>query len=230
MRGEAQSQHKKWLETYGALIVHGSNEYGEAILKAKDVFFAKLGRSDENSRELYDGMSETFLEWFLFDYELDRSGTTVASRYIAAGGLHQKLIRLAQQNVWSVFKVKKVKGNEIHLKDLLNKAVYKVFLDFSTEASAYWFFKRGQIIQARLFPNEDKKTFFLNQAWFHPYSETKIVKKLCGKMRKNGSDTEAFLVSSFEVAVRSERVKEHRNVEDMNKYLYSEIWDKYCEA
>jgi hypothetical protein len=77
---------KNWEEAYQQLLKFGSEGVlANEILAAKEVFFSKLGRAHEMREELFEVASQSFLEWYLFEYQTKLFSKTPAVVFLTLG-------------------------------------------------------------------------------------------------------------------------------------------------
>jgi len=223
-----------WQESFDRLLRFASEgPFEKEIVKAKELFFAKLGRAHEIQEDLYEIASDSFLEWYLFNYVTRPFHKTPAVVYTTLGlesEIYTSTIERSLFNRWSIFEVEDVSDDRVVLNDLLfsQKRVVAVHPDFYVFKS--WRVKKGQLIQARLFPFSDESTFFLTHVWIHPKSASAVLHKIGDRRKHLWSIHEDFLAAGFETAVRSRGLESQLSVSQASHWNYQELWKKYAKA
>jgi len=227
-----EQERKEWQESWDSLLAFASQgPFSKEILKAKEIFFSKLGRAHEISENLYEIASHSFLEWYLFHYTTKAFNKTPAITYITMAldsEVHLQCIGRSIFHHWSLFEVLSVGKSEILLQDLLFSRKRRLFFDPSWPEYQVWKVKEGQVIQARLFYYSSQPASFLTHFWLHPHSERELLKKICQSRSKLWTLHEDFLLSSFETAVRTHELEGQLKVSRASNWNYRELMKKYA--
>lgn len=230
----ALSQRKAWVESYEDVLKFASQGVLEReLLQAKEVFFAKLGRAHEMREEIYEAASQSFLEWYVFEYTTKLFAKRPAVVYLTlnlGAGEHLRAIEKALFDHWSLYEVLKITREKVVLKDLLFHQTREVIHDTEAEEFRLWRVKVGQVIQARLFELEEKSLYFFSHIWLHPSPEDQVLKRICQKRRKMWSRHHDFLLASFEAAVRSYGLQKQLKASHSNNWIYQDLWKRYAET
>jgi len=207
--------------------------FQKELLKAKEHFFGRLGRSHETAEDLYESSSQSFLEWYLFNYVTRAFHKTPAVIFVTLGldaEKHLRMIEAALLQRWSLFEVKSVQSNAIVLKDLLFQKERKLYYEPQMTEYRVWRVKVGQIIQARLFPYADFPYYFMTHCWLHPQREEGLLKEVTDQRAKLWSLHTEFLVASFETLVRTYGIESQLSVSRASNWNYQELVKKYAKA
>lgn len=232
MNEAIEQERKEWLNAWESLLSFASKgPFSKEILKAKEIFFSKLGRAHEISENLYEISSHSFLEWYLFHYITKAFNKTPAVTYITLAldsEIYLQTIERSLFHHWSLFEVAAVGKSDIILNDLLFSKQRRLLLNPSWPEYKVWKVKAGQIIQARLFHYASGEASFLTHLWIHPHSETELLKKICQKRAQLWTLHEDFLLSSFETAVRTHEIEGQLKVSRASNWNYRELMKKYA--
>jgi hypothetical protein len=225
-------ERAEWQSAFEELLRFGSEGVlKDEILQAKKIFFSKLGSTHEMREDLYETTSQSFLEWYLFDYQ-----TWVFSKSPAVVFASLKLGNKSQQDWterslfehWSIFEVLKVSAEEIEVNDLLFRKKRHVAYDARTPDAKVWKVKEGQLIQARLFELQTKPWHFLTHLWIHSNDEKARLKKICDRESVKWSRHKILLLECFEAAVRSYSLQSQIRASQKTNWLYQELEKKYA--
>lgn len=214
---------------FHALLQYASEGVYEAeLLAAKDIFFSKLGRSHEMKQDLYEAVSQSFLEWYLFDYktkQFSKSPAVIYTTLNAGTPLEQEILKRSLYDHWSIYEVAAIETSRLILKDLLfhkNRAVV-----FDSE-SQLWKVEKGQLIQARLFHLSEDGLHFFSHMWLHPQAEGALLKRLCERESKKWGLHRDFLISCFETAIRTIGVEGQLKISRSHNWMYQELMKRYA--
>ena len=223
----------RWSELFDELVkIFSSGEYEQEVIEARNVFFDKLGRSHEMKEDFFEAVSQSFLEWYIFNYSLSSHQKTPAIVFVGLGWgedwqrdlLHQYLFQH-----WSIFEVVQRLSDEIHLQDLLFEQSRRLRYKKDDETRLLWKVQPGQIIQARLFPNE-KGLLWTSHIWLHPESEKSRLKGMCSNLSKDWSLHHGFLRESFECLLRTLSLQDQLAAVRTQNFIYVELTKKYAKA
>jgi hypothetical protein len=226
------AERSLWQESFDRLLKFASEgPFEKEIVRAKELFFAKLGRAHEVHEELYEISSHSFLEWYLFNYITRPFHKTPAVVYTTLGldsEIYTSVIERSLFNHWSIYEVLEHKKDFIYLKDLLYGRTRRLFYQPDFQVFKSWKVKAKQMVQARLFPFSDQQSHFLTHLWLHPKSETDLLKKIGQSRQRRWTTHEDLLVASFETAVRGRGLESQFAVSQASHWNYKELWKKYA--
>ncbi|MDB5038871.1 MAG: hypothetical protein JWQ35_2399 [Bacteriovoracaceae bacterium] len=227
-------ERAQWQTAFDDLLKFGSEGVlKEEILQAKKIFFSKLGSTHEMREELYETSSQSFLEWYLFDYQswlFSKSPAVVYASLKLGSRSDQELIEKSLFEHWSIYEVLAVGNKEMILDDLLFKKRRQVAYDGNTPDSKLWQVKPGQVIQTRLFELQTEPWFFLTHLWIHSDDEKDGLKKMCAVQSRKWSRHKNFLLECFEAVVRSHGIQNQIRASRSINWLYKELEKKYVKA
>jgi hypothetical protein len=188
----------------------GENFKGE-LIKAKKEFFENSVTLDEHS-EYYELRMSQFYDWYFFTRELTGYGQTPLNactmvRELRFSEEEQKHLAVLKQNRHSIFEFIKIKGNDVHIKDLLSnkKLVVK---------SSPWIFgfDEEELFEARLIP-EGENYFFMRGFCFHPELAKKFILDEVKRHRKDPDlDPDVMMLRLIKMRFKYEQYK-HVNPE-----------------
>ncbi len=158
-------------------------EYQSEMHRAKKDFFESAGVLDENSEHFELRMSQ-FFDWYFFTRELSSHALTPLEachmpRELRFSTFEQEIIERLKKHRHSLFEFIKVKGSDVHLKDLF--ANEKVIVKHSPWTDG---FNENEIFEARLVPYQDSY-IFMKGFCFHPMDAKKFILSEVKKYRKN---------------------------------------------
>ncbi|MBN8555302.1 MAG: hypothetical protein J0L93_07655 [Deltaproteobacteria bacterium] len=227
---------KIWEEAYQELLKFGSDGVLQnEILEAKEVFFSKLGRAHEMREELFEVASQSFLEWYLFEYPTRLFTKTPAVVFLSLGlgstGKNEILER-SLFNHWSIYEIIAIKSDRLILKDLLLGHKRVALKELDAPEFRGWKIKEGQIFQARLFPlagaaESKEEIYFFTHRWLHPDPEDQMLMSVCKKRQPKWSLHKDLLLSSFEAAVRSYGIQSQIKASGSRNWLYQDLQKRY---
>ena len=224
----------QWQEAFDELLQFGSQgAFEKEILRAKELFYQNLGRSHEMGEALFESASQSFLEWYLFEYTTRNFHKTPAVIFVTLGLSSEFNIRAIERslnNHWSIFKVEKISQNHVEAKDLLWNKTRHIRLIREGPESRMWKPSTGQIFQTRLFPWPSSEEFFYTHIWLHPEKEYKLIETLCAKRSSLWSLHKMMLLASFEAAIRSFGIEKQLTISQASNWNYAELMKRYAEA
>ncbi len=153
--------------------ISSSDREGE-VAKAKAEYFKEAGGlfGDEDSYHMRIGC---FLEWFVLDRQA--GGKTLVGEYVGKmdEGEKKAAFKALENSIRSLFEVRRVDAGGLHLRDMKDGKKYRALSTGMLEM-----FKKGNIVEARLFPEED--LYYLSPSCiFHP---EKVKKFILAEMKK----------------------------------------------
>jgi len=190
------------------------------LLQARKIHFEQSGEPHEEDKSFESRMNR-MLNAYLYDYRPD-GGATMLEQFIAHEGPvlpPADVVHLQDmtKNVLGLFQVRRIRPEEIRLRDLFTDGDYDV-----TERRQLAGLAKGDLFEARLLPHEGR-LFFSGAFLYHPQevkkpilSEVKRLKKQAGK--GNLPNVNAFLAQLSRMAFKLER---YRNVKVESIYDFS---------
>lgn len=228
------AQRKAWAESYDDLLKFASQGVLEReLLQAKEVFFAKLGRAHEMREEIYETASQSFLEWYIFEYTTKLFAKRPAVVYLTlsmGAAPNLRAVEKALFDHWSLYEVLEITSKKVVLQDLLFGKKREVVNDSEASEFKLWKVKVGQVIQARLFELEGEPLYFFTHIWLHPSPEDQVLRRICHKRKKMWSRHHDFLLACFEAAVRSYGLHKQLKASNSNNWIYQDLWKRYAET
>ena len=225
---------KAWQEAFDELLQFGSQgAFEKEILRAKELFYQNLGRSHEMGEAVFESASQTFLEWYLFEYVTRNFQKTPAVIFVTLGVSSEFNLRAIERslcNHWSIFKVLKISSTHVVVKDLLWDKNRNIRLLSEGPESRMWVPKTGQVFQARLFPVPSSDELFYTHIWLHPEKEFNLIENLCAKRTRMWSLHKTLLLASFEAAIRSFGIEKQLTISQASNWNYAELMKRYAEA
>ncbi len=221
-----------WIDHFeGLLKILTTGRYERELFRAKEIFFRKLGRSHEERNNFYEAISQSFLEWYVFDYVCEDSKKTPAITFFArdAGTSAQRdFVKSALFHHWSFFKVLDIKDDQPVLEDLLIGCRRRYRADKNESPIYLWKPKVGQIVQARLFEREDQSNF-ATHVWVHPDSEYEGLEKLFAKLKLQWGLHRELLKDFLEGLLRSLEIGDQLRVVGGQNWIYQELIKTYAK-
>lgn len=225
---------KQWQEAFDELLQFGSQgAFEKEILRAKEIFYQNLGRSHELGESLFESASQSFLEWYLFEYVTRSFQKTPAVIFVTLGLSSEFNIRAIERslsNHWSIYRVKSVSDGKIVAKDLLWNKDRKIQLIDEGPEARMWKPKVGQIFQGRLFGVPSSEELFFTHVWLHPEKEFNLIEKLCDQRAELWSMHKLMLLASFEAAIRSVGIEKQLTISQASNWNYAELLKRYAES
>jgi len=227
------SRGLEWTEFFQKLLeVFSKGRYERELLRAKGIFFEKLGRSHEIRQEYYDSVSQSFLEWYIFDYRLEASAKTPAVAFVVNRmGSDEEVEKLdsALFHHWSLFEVEKQTAVEVVLKDLLVGKSRKLIYQESDPSFRLWKVEPGQIVQARLFELPEGDHHFATHVWLHGDSERESIMKVVENYRPRWGLHREMLRHSLECLVRSLGLREQMVAVSNRNWIYQDFVKRHAQ-
>jgi hypothetical protein len=226
----------EWQKAFDELLKFGSEGVlKEEILQARKIFFSRLGSAHEMKEDVFETTSQSFLEWYLFDYQtwrFSKSPAVVFTTLELGSRKVKEWIRRALFEVWSLYEVFDLRANEILFKDLLfggSKTILRRALyDQDSPDSKLWKVKKGQVVQVRLFESSQSPWYFFSHLWIHPDREIEHLKSICSNQRQRWSRYKTLLLECFEAVVRSHGLQRQLHAANAPNWLYQELTKKYA--
>jgi len=222
-------------ELFEELVQYFSKkDYEQELLRARESFFERLGRSHEMSEAHYENVSQSFLEWYLYDFKTQRHGRSPVVTYLSlerGRAADREVLRRSLFHHWTVLEVEEVSRSKLKLKDLLfgKTRILKRIPDSPVFRS--WSVSTGQVIQTRLYSTaEDPQEYEMSHLWIHPHSEVKIVKEVCERLQPKWSLHRGFLRRLQEAVIRSFQLVDQMKAARSQNFLYEKIRKRYVET
>ncbi len=223
----------EWPDFFQMLLeMFSKGIYEKELLRAKSIFFEKLGRSHEMRQEYYDSVSQSFLEWYIFDYALEISNKTPAVSFVMnkMGTEHEiERARHALFHHWSFFEVKKMQGSEVVLEDLLVGKKRSLYYNATDVGFRLWKVEPEQIIQARLFRLPKKDLHFATHVWLHGASEREHLMEVVNHYRPKWGLHREMLRQALECLVRSLAMREQMVAVSNRNWIYQDFVKRHAQ-
>lgn len=232
---ESSLSQADWPEVFDSLVDYFSkNKFESDLLMAKDIFFEKLGRRFEFREDFYESVSQSFLEWYIFNFRLPAQNKTPIITYLMTvemSAAKRELLEKMLFQHWSLFEVKDFSDKHLILTDLLFSKERSIEIDSDSFLWKSWKIKKYQLVQARLFPSLSTKGFyFLTGYWIHPVTEAKILKDLCAAREPIWQSHESFMKSCFDCLLRTMSLQDQMKATQSQNWLYQELGKQYAKA
>lgn len=184
-------------------------DFKEELSQAKKEFFENAGTLDENSEHFESRMSQ-FYDWYFFTRDLRGYGQTplescVMARSLRFSAEENQALDTLKQHRHSIFEFIKIKGQDVHIKDLLadKKIVVK-------QSPWVFGFDSEELFQVRLIPTGDSYVFTRGFC-FHPASAKKYILSEVKRHRKDPDlDPDALLLKLIKMRYKFEQYKHVR--------------------
>jgi len=220
-----------WTTRFESLVTFFSTgEFEKELLRAKNFFFTKLGRTHEMEEAFYNAVSQSFLEWFLFDYQLAKQEKSPAVTFMSRewGNEEEKAwVANCLFHHHSLFEVKAVKADKLTLRDLLIQKNRFLSYDKSDPSFQVWNIQEGQVIQARLFSDEDPSFHFFTHFWLHPESEWKDLKRFAESFAPRWGLHREMLRNLLECLIRSYHIADQLAAVRNRNWVYGDFFKRY---
>lgn len=213
------------------LMLLTAGRFEKELFRAKEIFFKKLGRSHEEKNNFYEAISQSFLEWYVFDYECEASGKTPAITFFSQNYGTPSLRDFLKKSLfhhWSFFKVESIEDENVVLEDLLIGCQRNYSVEGNESSIYLWKPKVGQIVQARMFEREDR-TNFATHIWVHPESEYSGLEKLFKELRSRWGLHRDLLKDFLEGLLRSLELGDQLRVVGGQNWIYQELIKSYAK-
>lgn len=222
-------EFKAWEADFEAAIGEmSSGPYEKEIIRAREIFLEKLGRSHEMNPELYEAVSQTFLEWYFYDFRMSEVGKVPLELYLERHGDSDSPLSRSQFNIWSLFLVRKIKKEEVVLEDLISKQDWSLYKDPDNPSLRAWAVEKKQVIQARLYQFFQQQTCFCTQVWVHPKKEAQLLSTICEERRDSDRRDDRFLLASFQALIRTLQIRDQMDASRRLNWLYEQLWKAYA--
>jgi hypothetical protein len=228
-------EHEKadWPDFFQSLLDRFSKgKYEAELLRAKTIFFEKLGRSHEIRQEYFDSVSQSFLEWYIFDYVLLNSKKTPAVTFVTnqLGEDHEiERLRQALFHHWSLFEVIKHEGDQVELKDLLVGVHRKLLYENSDPSFRLWKVQSGQLVQARLFRLPSSGVHFATHVWLHGDGEKANLQQVIDQYRPLWGLHREMLRQALECLVRSLGLRDQMMAVSNKNWIYQDFVKRHAK-
>ena len=182
-----------------------SPKYEDEVLQAKSEFFRDVGIDDkENDR--YEQWMNLFFDWYLFSRPL--SGSTLPPSKFAVEIDEFQQVMKEDEDVFqrlsncehSLYQFVKVKGTEVHFKDLLRKKK-RVVMDTDIAVTL----EKGALCNVRLIANGEK--YNMSKGFCtHPMEANKfILKEVKTLLKQEDEQKEGFLLELLRMFFKMEQ-------------------------
>lgn len=185
--------------------------YESEVMRAKEDFYKVVGAFDEESPEIEQKIAQ-FSDWYLFTRPLSSSNLPPIRAFkekpeFALSPEQSILLDNLQSTRHSIYEFVKVKGNEVHLKDLISGENIVVLSDAGAS------FDKEAFFETRLYP-KGGDNYFGGTFCFHPPEAGKFIKKEIKRLKK--VDKENFEV---EKELLIDRIFRMRNKYDQYRHV-----------
>jgi len=190
-----------------------------------------LGRSHELREDLYEAVSHSFLEWYLYEFPIGPAQKTPMMIYLSLNLCPDKdyeILERSLYNRWSIYEIVEKKSDFVIFKDLLFGVKRRAY--YFTELTPFrsWSVQVGQVIQARFFQFLRSEQYFFNHVWIHPKGEDELVRTACQEQKMDWGWHGEFLLASFEAVVQTMRLQDQLAVTQGQNPMYQELGKKYA--
>ncbi len=159
-----------------------SGEFAPEAVQAKNEFFELAGIFDEQSNQ-FDMKMAQFTDWYLFSRKMNSFDGPAIKHFVEKRPARvteedASYYRNMANNRYSLFEFKKLKGNDLYVRDLFSH--YKLVIK---DSPVTFGFTPEEYFQARLIPHED--SFVFSTAFcFHPPESNKFIEAEVKRVRK----------------------------------------------
>lgn len=229
-----EHENADWPDFFQSLLDRfSSGPYEGELLAAKSIFFEKLGRSHEIRQEYFDSVSQSFLEWYIFDYVLTKSQKTPAVTFVVnrmGDEFEVERLRHALFHHWSLFEVVKTSSDRIDLKDLLVGVDRQIVYSTHDPSFRLWKVESGQIIQARLFRLPSRGLHFATHVWLHGAQEKENLLQVVEAYRPRWGLHREMLRQALECLIRSLGLRDQMMAVSNRNWIYQDFVKKHAQA
>lgn len=188
------------------LALFAGPAFKEELAQAKRFFFESTVPNEENP-ELFDQRMSQFFDWYFFTRELTGFGQTPIEvcedvRELRFSPAEQNLLNQMKNHRHSLFQFIKLKGEDVHIKDLFKgeKMIVK-------KSKQIFGFDTEEFFEARLIPSGDTYVFARGFC-FHPESAQKFISGEIKKHKKNPDlNPEDFMLRLIKMRYKFEQYK-----------------------
>lgn len=187
--------NKVQAEIEKVLQVYAQGSYLETLKNAKDVFFKKTGKIDEDSEE-YESRMSSFNDWYVFQYQLLPGSSVIQDYYSKSSG---DLVESLTKTAYSVFVFQKISfRKQIIIKDILHNTKFVLSRDNGNLSLV-----ENDIFVGRMVVHENE-AFLLNGLCLLPSEILSALKKECKRVRKEKiTEEEEFLLNLERLKTKS---------------------------
>lgn len=230
-------ERSRWTELFERMLVElSSGDFEVTLSQAKEKFFEKLGRSHEKQEDRYESVSQTFLEWYLFDYPIVHLEKPPALVYLTremGSSADRRELKEALRQTWSLFEVLEAKPGAVILQDLLWPVKRTIFYETQDPVCRVWKVQPKQVIQARLFPSRQEGLWVYSHLWLHAQTEVEVLKQVCraygsSDYRPSWDLPPNFLRECLECLLKSLVVQDQMRAAHSSNWVYRELSKKYA--
>jgi len=198
--------------------------FEEEAKRARQEYFKQIQdlREDDPS---YERLTFCFLNWYVFDRPMESGKGTPLQIFVCRPDLtpeeRARFIGMAG-NIHSLFEVKKLGGGRLSLRDLFTGELVPV-----VERRHVTGLQKGDVLEARLLPLDNKLVFSPGAVLQHPRAAKKIILQAVKRSRKEGKPSPFELIHrlqalNFRYTDRfRERVQVEKVYGELNSWLAS---------
>lgn len=184
-------------------------EFKNELETAQREFFGTQNLLEEHSDRFEQRMT-LFFDWYFFTRELSGYGRTPLEvcqqeRALRFSPAEEALLTALRSHRHSLFEFRKIKGEDVHLTDLLKNE--KIIV---RKSPWIYGFNEKEIFEARLIPDE-KTWFFARGFCFHPETATEFIQQEIKRHRKDPDlDPEEMMLKLSKMRAKCEQYKHVR--------------------
>lgn len=169
----------------------------ESLKRAKEIFFAKTGKIDEDSYE-YESRMSSFNDWYLFQYQFS-ANHNVVQEYLATKPVDESLEAAILNTTYSLFLFHKINfRKQIIIKDILHGTKHVLSKDNGNLSLV-----EDDVFVGRMITYQEQN-YLLNGLCTLPKEVLPILKKECRKIRKSKNiEEEDFLLNLERLKTKS---------------------------
>ncbi|MGE4232602.1 MAG: hypothetical protein AB7F43_04660 [Bacteriovoracia bacterium] len=205
--------YRKYLDTIIETFTTG--EWYKEVLTAKQEYFDKSGVVYEEDAE-FEARMNIFMDWYIFDRELPGIDLPPIKYYFR---MNKDLFSPEEAQIYkdfcetihSIFYLNKVKGNEIHVKDLFSNKKFEI-----RDSEINQGFMNGDIFEARLIPFRGAYQFSRGFC-FHPVEMEKFIIGEIKKVRHQEKARQTKLILQLAAMKLKHSRFQHINI----KHIYT---------
>lgn len=233
-KSESFQHREEWEALFQYLLeLFSRPPFEQELLRAKGIFFEKLGRSHEMREEYFDSVSQSFLEWYIFDYQMLSRRKSPAVTFVVndwGSARQRELLRQALVHHASVFEVKSFDDHFVELEDLVVPVRRRLFYDRERVGFRLWKVEAQQIIQARIFWSEELQAYFATHLWLHGDLERELVRKALLPFQKKWGLHREVLRHLLECLIRSLSLREQMAAVSNRNWIYQDWIKRYAAS
>lgn len=225
-------ERERWVSLFERILpLVSEKEFADVILEAKSQFFQKLGRSHERDEERFESATQSFLEWYLFDYRVKPVGKSPALIILARPWVQEEDSEQLEEALfhhWSLYEVLEKEKTSVRVKDLLVGVERRILYDDKDPISRSWLVKKEQVIQTRLFPSRQEGLQVATHIWLHAESEFENLKSICARYQKSWRPPLHFLQDCLDCLIRSLSLQDQMQALRSANWIYKELRTRHA--